>query len=270
MKKQQRILWTLLLLFPLIFSVTRYAYSELRPITPPTEKEGITFMTYNIHFGRGEDDLLNLERLAQNILIGDPDIVGLQEVENGRITSQGIDMVRWLAHRLNMYFCFFPVDNELMTNPILSKYPIIAAEGYPIPSLLHKRQFTRAVIEIDETLQIDIYNVHFGIRSENKSAQVLYLLEVMQSIDSSNPTILMGDLNQHNDTESLLPVHDYFINTAIFTVEEERASIDHIFVSEYTSILDYRWIKEDEMLPEHETVASWGSDHFPVIATILF
>ena len=160
MKKKQQILWILLLLFPLIFSVSRYAYGELRPVVPPSDKEGITFMTYNIHFGRGEDDLLNLERLAQNILIGDPDIVGLQEVENGRITSQGIDMVRWLAHRLNMYFCFFPVDNELMTNPILSKYPIIAAEGYPIPSLLHKRQFTRAVIEIDETLQIDVYNVH--------------------------------------------------------------------------------------------------------------
>lgn len=270
MKKQYKTVLIGLLFLPLIFSISRFVYSAVNTVDEPGDGTGITFMTYNVHFGRGEDDLLNLERIAQNIMIGDPDIVGLQEVENGRITSQGIDMVRWLADRLDMYFYFFPTDNELMTNPLLSKYPIVSGEGYLLPSLLQKRSFVHVVVQIDADLEIDIYNVHFGIRSENKSAQVLYLLDTMISIDSSNPRILMGDLNQRNDTESLLPVHDYFNNTAIIVPEDDRANIDHIFAAGYSEILDYQWITKEFMLPDQENIDSWGSDHFPAMVTLAF
>ena len=86
----------------LIFSFVTIGIGEFPKEAAP--KNELTFMTYNIHFGQGMDDLLNLERIAQNILIDDPDIIGLQEVGVGSAYLQGVDMAFWLAKRLMMNY----------------------------------------------------------------------------------------------------------------------------------------------------------------------
>ena len=87
------------------------------------------------------DDLLNLERIAQSILTENPDIIGLQEVEDGRITSQGVDMAFWFANRLNMYYFYYPAANEHAFGcALLSKFPIKSASGSQIPSILPVHQ----------------------------------------------------------------------------------------------------------------------------------
>ena len=90
MNKKFKYVFITIIIAPLIISIVTFSIAELpRESSPKTD---LTFMTYNIHFGQGMDDLLNLERIAQNILIDDPDIIGLQEVRVGRIETQGIDM----------------------------------------------------------------------------------------------------------------------------------------------------------------------------------
>lgn len=269
MNKKAKITFTLLFVFPLLIS---FLMMEFEISSRKSEvKNQLVFMTYNIHFGQGEDDLLNLERIAQNILVEDPDIIGLQELEAGRVTSQGVDMAYWLANRLNMYYYFYnPPDNKhVMGNAILSKYPIISSKGYEIPSILQERVFIHCIIQISPSLTLDIFNTHLGIRNENKFIQVDFLMSKIKELSTpTTPTILMGDFNLKRASPEIQPILNYFTDTGIKVSLNERARIDYIFVNGEDSILDYHVV--DDMLSSIDTPAEYGSDHLPVVSTILF
>jgi len=67
MDKKFKCVLIALIISPLILSVVTIGIGEFPKEVAP--KNELTFMTYNIHFGQGIDDLLNLERIAQNILL---------------------------------------------------------------------------------------------------------------------------------------------------------------------------------------------------------
>ena len=46
------------------------------------EKVQVKVMSYNIHHAVGEDNVLDLERIAKVIEDSDAEIIGLQEVDN--------------------------------------------------------------------------------------------------------------------------------------------------------------------------------------------
>ena len=48
-------------------------------------------MTYNIHHGEGTDSVIDMERIAQVINKWSPDLVALQEVDNGTTRSGNIN-----------------------------------------------------------------------------------------------------------------------------------------------------------------------------------
>ncbi|TFG15963.1 MAG: hypothetical protein EU531_07820 [Promethearchaeota archaeon] len=268
MNKRAKLVVIIVLVSPLILSVIVYGIGELpRESSPKTQ---LTFMTYNIHFGQGMDDLLNLERIAQNILIDNPDIIGLQEVEVGRVTSQGVDMTFWLAKRLGMYYYYSnPYSNiHLMGNAILSKYPLILQEAYELPSDLQERLFVHCVIQITPSLKIDVFSTHIGIRTENKTAQIDYLLEKITDVSKTPKRVLMGDFNLVNTTLEIARVLTNFNDTAIEFGATYRAPIDYIFATGYHSIIDYHVVTD--MLPDIDSPIEFGSDHLPVTATIDF
>lgn len=257
-----------LIISPLILSVITFGIAEFP--NEVSEKSELTFMTYNIHFGQGMDDKLNLERIAQNILIDNPDIIGLQEVEVGRVTSQGIDMAFWLAKRLNMHYYYYnpPGNKHVMGNAILSKYPITTSAGYSLPSNLQERIFVHCMIEVSSTLSLDVFCTHIGIRTEDKMAQVDFLLNKMKDISTSSKQVLMGDFNLHNDTSEIAKVLSYFNDTATAFGATSRASIDYIFAAGYRDVVDYHVLTD--MIESFESPPEYGSDHLPVVATIDF
>jgi len=274
MNKNHKIIFISLFFIPLIFSILMFSISEI-PVQNPIKNE-FTFMTYNIRFGQGRDDLLNLERIAQNILLAEPDFIGLQEVENGRITTQGIDEALWLASRLNMYYYSYPAENEhAWACALLSKYPITFGMGEQIPSMLMRRVYIQCVVKVNTTLELDVFVTHLGIRNENKTIQVNYLVEKIEEAftSSTRPKILMGDFNlqenwTHPEESTLYPIHSYFNNTGVVVPVDQRASIDHIYASGYQEIVDYFVIRD--MLPDVDTPAEFGSDHVPTVATLTF
>lgn len=268
MKKSFKIVLLTMIISPLILSIVTLAIGEFpKEIAPKTE---LTFMTYNIHFGQGMDDLLNLERIAQNILIDDPDIIGLQEVRVGRITSQGVDMAFWLAKRLGMHYYYYnPINNKHeMGNAILSKYPIILEKGYELPSILQERVFVHCIVEVSSSLKLDVFCTHIGIRSENKSAQIDFLLEKITEISTSSKQVLMGDFNLRDDTDEIGRVLVYFNDTAEEFGASPQASIDYIFATGYQGITESHVITD--MILNIDTPAEFGSDHLPVVSTLIF
>ncbi|TKJ19447.1 MAG: hypothetical protein CEE43_15555 [Promethearchaeota archaeon Loki_b32] len=282
MNKKRRIIFVSLFCTPLIISFVMFGISEL-PIESPSPKNEFKFMTYNIHFGVGMDDLLNLERLAQNILSEDidPDIIGLQEVENGRMTSQGVDMAFWLAKRLNMYYFYFPAINEHAYGlALLSKYPIISARGYQIPSISLERVLIHGVVRLSETLEIDVFVTHLGLIDwdENMAAQVNFVLQKTNEVNETSKKILMGDFNLEYDSSQIAPVYTYFDDTlggvprpmtfpSINLFDESTSSIDYIFAAGYNTIVDGHVITD--FLPGNSP-SEFGSDHLPVVSTLTF
>lgn len=282
MNKKRRIIFISLFCTPLIISFVMFGISEL-PIESPSPKNEFKFMTYNIHFGVGMDDLLNLERLAQNILSEDidPDIIGLQEVENGRMTSQGVDMAFWLAKRLNMYYFYFPAINEHAYGlALLSKYPIISANGYQIPSISLERVLIHGVVRLNETLEIDVFVTHLGLIDwdENMAAQVNFVLQKTNEVNQTSKKILLGDFNLEYDSSQIAPVYTYFDDTlggvprpmtfpSINLFDKPIESIDYIFATGYNTIVDGHVITD--FLPGNNP-SEFGSDHLPVVSTLTF
>ncbi|MFX1393631.1 MAG: endonuclease/exonuclease/phosphatase family protein [Promethearchaeota archaeon] len=284
MNKKAKFIFITLLITPLIIATISYFYSEI-PIEKPKKDKEITFMTYNIHFGSGVDDDLNLERIAQNILNEEAEIIGLQEVDNGRITTGGVDIGFWLANRLNMYYyVYYPtVENEHTRGcGVLSKFPIKSAHGYDIPSDSMQRVMIHTVIKIDENLDIDVFVVHVGLSEEDTETQIEFILETIDDeAKSSEPQVLMGDFNLENDTdeiEEILKVFDdtyeeynndrddTFPSYDLYGVSHE--SIDYIFARGYEEIEDSYVV--DDMIENENTPSEYGSDHLPVVSILEF
>ena len=283
MNKKSRIIFICMFCTPLIVSIVMFGISEF-PVENPSPKNEFKFMTYNIHFGVGMDDLLNLERIAQNILSEDidPDVIGLQEVETGRITSHGIDMALWLARRLNMYYFYFPAINEHAYGlALLSKYPITSATGYRIPSISLERVLIHGVVMINETLEIDVFVTHLGLLKwdEDLAVQVIYVLQKINQVSITSNKILMGDLNLEYNSSQLAPVYNFFNDTlggvprprtfpSINLFGKPIESIDYIYTAKNViNIVESHVITD--FLPGNNS-AEFGSDHLPVVATLTF
>ena len=93
--------------------------------------ETITVMTYNIHQGYGMDGLLDPWEILNSIREVNPDILVLQESETNRLTSMNVDILNWLAYKLEMYVYSGPSTGEQIYGlALLSKYEINESSLY--------------------------------------------------------------------------------------------------------------------------------------------
>ncbi len=270
----------ILLIVPLAVSIV---FSAL-PIAVNTPNfnatHQVTFLTYNIHFGVGMDDRLDLERIVQNILVADPDIVGLQEVENGRITSQGVDMAQWIARALGMYYYYYPAVNEHAFGCVLlSKYPIVNVTAYQLPTIELERVLIHGKIQLNTTFAIDVFVTHLGLEDDNTTAQIEFILSKTSQI--SGPKVLMGDFNLYDNTPQIGNVTLIFNDTAkefnpldpgdtfpSWPAPQAGNRIDYIFATNYTSIVNSYVITD--MIPSVNAAWEFGSDHCPVTTTLQY
>lgn len=282
MKDPKKLISYGLILIPLVVAII-FAGMEAIPSTPPEYQDGqeLKIMTYNIHFGQGMDDLINMERIAQNILTEDPDILGLQEVDNGKVTTQGIHMAYWLANRLGMNYYYYPAENKhTLGCAILSKFPLEGGKGYDIPSLSIKRVMVYSQVIISSELTLDVFVVHLGISGEDVLAQAKYVVDVLESdASAATPTLLMGDFNKEADSPEIQEITKILDDTSegfnkpptfpsydLYGTQEE--TIDFIFASGHDSVVDSYVVQDFHV--NVEGPAEYGSDHLPVVSILTF
>ena len=96
----------------------------------------VKVMSYNIHHAVGEDNVLDLERIAKVIEDSDAEIIGLQEVDNHWSERSNFeDQTKWLVNRLDMHYNYAVNLNQESLTPaeprrqygtaVFSNYPII-------------------------------------------------------------------------------------------------------------------------------------------------
>lgn len=248
--------------------------------TPRRETiETLRVMTYNVHSCIGMDGKLSPERIARLIARGQPDIVALQELDVGRIRTDGIDQAHLIARYLEMEFHFHPalhIEEERYGNAILTHLPMRLIKAGPLPGLpgrpsLEPRGALWVEIDVYGT-RVQVLTTHLGLLSQERRAQIEALLspEWLGHPDCRGPAILCGDLNalpssqvcrlMRNRLKDAQAEQNRHGPRGTFFGRFPAARIDHIFVDvgfEVTAI----------EVPANE-LARVASDHLPLIVDL--
>ena len=248
----------LLLLLPLHQVVTWNS-----PSAPPAGWHSLRVLTYNIHQGFDLSGRPGLEAIAAVIEAEQPQIVALQEVPRGWVVNGAVDALSWLAQRLEMHAAWGPAADPLWGNAILSRFPIIQDENRPMPNnddLLFDRAYL--VVTIDAAgEEIQVVATHLHHIEQEPQHRLPQVRALLNEIDWSRPTILLGDLNaQPHHEEVRLLLHSGLLTTRTptptYPADTSKRQIDYVFVTDHFEISDVA------------TAPTTASDHLPLAATL--
>ncbi len=152
--------------------------------------------TYNIHYGYHTDWRFYLEEMARTIEESGADIVALQEVDTGRITSYSVDDALWLARRLRMGVVYQPTVEHLTGIALLYRFPLQQAEGQLLTSRLEQTAIVCAQLKVGGEL-LDACGIWLGLEPEERAAQ---LTDALEFIAGEEPVVFGGDFNSTPDS----------------------------------------------------------------------
>ncbi len=251
------------LLIPLILGLIN------DPTTSPNGSgEVLRVTTYNIHYGTNPDGQLDLEAVAKTIEAEHADVVSLQEVSRGWVINGSVDMLTWLAQRLDMTPVFGPTSDLQWGNAILSKLPVIKYAHYPLPTeeLLLKRGYIHARLKSPDGTVFNLINTHYHNPAAGGDVRVLQSQSLLDFSEGMSNLIITGDLN----AEHGMPEVDMFVNSGLGDVLDLTTTepgytnpvpnpsrrIDYIFVTR-------DWLANSAVVPYSES-----SDHLPIAVTL--
>ena len=231
----------------------------------------LTVMTYNIRHGMGIDGVLDFSRVVETIREVDPDILILNEVDQENPRSARLRQAEIIAKELNMsYFFSLAEGRSNYGNAVLSKFPITAEFGFVLPRpewMLAVDRGCSAIVTEIEGREVLVMGTHLGLGGIMEiQTELRKILEVYLELEEI-PAIIAGDLNaEWYDLQYGVPeFFDHFnsvnhaLDKSLHTIPADRPGrqIDYIFVNHYFEIVDAF------------TVASYASDHLPVVSRLV-
>jgi endonuclease/exonuclease/phosphatase family metal-dependent hydrolase len=177
----------------------------------------LRILSYNIHRAIGVDRRFRPERIVAIVDNYKPDIVLLQEVDEGAPRSRELDLARELAESLS--FPHRAVGHNVTLrkgrygNATLSRFPILSERNIDLTIDLWKRRGCQhTAIDLSGTEEhghhphhrrLDVFNLHLGLSAGQRARQVELLARSgeMASLPPSAPCVIGGDFN---DWRSLL------------------------------------------------------------------
>lgn len=243
---------------------------------PQAPDRELSVMSYNIHVGIGEDDELDLQRIADQIRSSGAEVAGLQEVDrHWAQRSEFVDQAEALARELNMHVVYGANLDRDPPSPgeprrqygtaILSEHPILSSRNtlLPRPQGGEQRGLLEAVVNV-RGVRVRIANTHLQHNSAvERTAQVERIMDLLAG--SEEPVVLTGDLNAVPHSPEIAPLYTRYDDAWVeggegdgftFSAADPDRRIDYVFVSpeiavESTAVL-------------HTT----ASDHLPVVADL--
>jgi endonuclease/exonuclease/phosphatase family metal-dependent hydrolase len=239
------------------------------PAQEPVIADALRVVSYNIKHGRGNDNVVNLERTAAVIRAQQPDIVGLQEVDDRAERSGRVPQAEWLGKTLGMQHAFgkfMDFQGGAYGMAILTRQPITATHAVSLPEGNEPRVALTVRTQLPDGSPLTIVNVHFDwVRDDSfRYAQAETLATYLDQLKT--PYILLGDFNDVPESRTLAlfktragearkPTADRFT----FSATEPAREIDFIFFAPPAE-----W-QTREVRVVDERVAS---DHRPVVAVL--
>jgi endonuclease/exonuclease/phosphatase family metal-dependent hydrolase len=169
-------------------------------------------MSYNIHRAIGVDRRFRLERVAGVIEQHSPDVVLLQEVDEGAPRSGRLDLAMELARRLE--YAHRAVGHNVSLrkgrygNATLSRYPILRERNIDLTIDTRKRRGCQHTT-IEASRQpgrphlLEVFNLHFGLSAHERARQAGALVRSAEfrDLQPKQACVVGGDFN---DWRSLL------------------------------------------------------------------
>jgi endonuclease/exonuclease/phosphatase family metal-dependent hydrolase len=213
--------------------------------------------TFNIHHGYGRDWAFNLHEIRDTISDLDVDVVVLQEVDTGRVTSFSVDQALWLSNRLSMYCVYQPTLEKLSGIALLSRYPLLRSGGELLSSSLEQTAIVHGAVDFQGN-PLDVYGVWLGLKAAERAAQ---LSEVLEYIGDAYPAALGGDMNASPDS----PAYSQLIAAGFldpFDDGDDRAPAP-ISAENATERIDYVMLRGLTQL--QSWVADTGASDHPIV-----
>ncbi|UOY89307.1 endonuclease/exonuclease/phosphatase family protein [Bacillus glycinifermentans] len=237
----------------------------------------ISIMTFNIHHGKGTDQRLDLQRIAELIAESGADIIGLNEVDRHfSKRSRYEDQISRLAKELEMEHAYSPSvslrskgsqSKRQYGNALLSRFPIVEEQHHLfnfVPGLIEGRSLLETAIDIDGRL-LYAFVTHLSLHPSLHRKQTGYIAGRLQKLDK--PAIVLGDWNMKprsrgwkRVTGVLRDAWEAAGDGAGFTYPSRRPKkrLDYIFVSPSLYVT----------AAEVVTKSPEASDHLPLTAVV--
>src|SRR4051794_17197094 len=185
------------------------------PDQPPIP---VRLVTFNIRHGVGDDDRLDLPRLAQVLQGADADLICLQEVDRhyGE-RSDSVDQPLLLSRALDMQLAWGPAIEkprgggepaQEYGNALLSRLPILVSDVHPLPGTGEPRSALRTLVELDGgTLWVTTTHL---TRSGGKERAVQLATLAALHTDAMASGVVVGDFNTPADAPELAELRPLF------------------------------------------------------------
>jgi len=163
-------------------------------------------VTYNIHKGIGGiDRRYRPERIAETLAHYEPDIVFMQEVDDGVPRSRGHNQVEWFGDALGLHHRVYQPNVRLRLgrygNAILSRFPLADTHHIELTVPLKKRRralAARCHLRTEHHHRtLVLFNFHLGLAGYERAIQLKRLTSdrMFQHTHRSTAMIVGGDLN---------------------------------------------------------------------------
>ncbi len=238
-----------------------------RPAAHDPDAEDLTIVLYNVHMGFDVRGRLSIHRVADALAGARPDVVVLNEVDRGWLTTGNRDGLRILQRRLGMPYVFAPAADEVWGNAVLSRWPIAESSHQRLPrgaDAMARNQVT-VVIEVDDDRLVAVIGTHLSHVEDQGNTRVPQARSVVASVarfrERGLPVIVAGDLNATPGSVELT-TFGAFVTSAIpdgvptWPSTSPEAQIDHILVS------------DDLVVTGHGVFERTLSDHLGLVARL--
>ncbi|OGO19802.1 MAG: hypothetical protein A2Z14_08260 [Chloroflexi bacterium RBG_16_48_8] len=218
--------------------------------------------TYNIHYGYDDDWHFTLEQIAETIMESDCDVVAMQEVDTGRMTSYGVDDVFYLAHRLKMNAVYLPTVEHLTGISVLYR-GLKAPEETALLTSLQEQTGIIGVTLGEPDNPVHAFGVWMGLGTEDTQRQIT---EALAFIGERTPAAFGGDFNARYEDPVAVAVRDAdfmdpFTLLGMDPVPNTSSAIQP------QERIDFVWIRD--LTPKKAWVAeSLASDHRMVVVEV--
>jgi len=230
-------------------------------------QNGVETQFYRDYITKSWKHLLPLKERFSNLnhvadLIGEFDVVGLQEVDSGSLRSGFLDQTEYLAHRADFPWWFRQINRNMgkiaqHSNGVLSRIYPESVHEHRLPGL---RGRGAVLIELrTNTKPLVICVMHLALGSRARIRQLAYISDLI----AEHPyLVVMGDFNCGLDSPELNHLIDHThlcipaTELKTFPSWRPRHRYDHILVSNQLTVSQAKVLE-----PTH-------SDHLPVSVTL--
>lgn len=123
---------------------------------------------------------------------------------------------------------------------VLSKFPMIDRETYPLPSFSIPRVLGKCTVDVEGTA-VSVFVAHLSLAKKRRRKQIEVIAEIISN--TKGPVLLGGDFNERN-IEGLRPLRHVGLSTICFQPNypswNPKHPLDYLFLSDhFTNTHDY-------------------------------